>query len=71
MFSLFLSFLSQESCFGTVEYIEHTKDIYFTYKRCEWISLRKIKQHVSLNIVININQYVIYNANYVCKQLNV
>ena len=27
--------LSQESCFGTVENSEHTKEIYITYKRYE------------------------------------
>ena len=30
--------LFKESCFGTVENSEHTKEIYFTYKRYELLS---------------------------------
>ena len=44
---------SQESCLGTVENSECTRDTYFYYKRYEWLLLWKIKQDVSSNIAVD------------------
>ena len=72
-----LSF-SEEKCFCTVENNEHTKEIYFSYKRmidyhfegsndCHFERSNKM----SFLILQLINHYIIYNANYLSKQLNV
>ena len=60
--------LPQESCFGTVENSEHTKEIYLLIKDMNDFHLERSIQ-MSLPILHLINLY--YNANYLSKLSNV
>ena len=58
-----ISLLSQESCFGTVENSEHTKDIYLFIKDVNEYHFERLNKMSLLILHLN-NLYIIYNINY-------